>query len=136
MFNLPLPSLRWDWDLPCSVKLKRGGSSFPFGSRVFGSLNSWKKGCAHACRGLILEEGVYSNNRATSSIASGGVLARNTWKQRLQLIITIYIKVSTVNTILSIFHLTATISVLVISFSCSVFKLHWVFSNVSMEYLH
>lgn len=64
--------------LPCSVKLNNGGNSLPLGKRVFGSLNSLKKECAQACKGLIREDGVYSNSRATNSIASGGVRARNT----------------------------------------------------------
>lgn len=63
---------------PCSVKLNSGGNSLPSGKRVFGSRNSLKNGCAQACSGLIREDGVYSSNLATSSIASGGVLARNT----------------------------------------------------------
>lgn len=65
-------------NLPCSVKLNNGGNSFPFGRRVFGSRNSLKKGWAQACNGLIRDDGVYSKSLATNSIASGGVLARNT----------------------------------------------------------
>lgn len=65
----------------CSVKLKSGGNSRPLGSRVPCSRSSWKNECAHACNGVIRNEGVYSSSRATRSIASGGVRALNTWKQ-------------------------------------------------------
>lgn len=64
----------------CSVKLNRGGSSRPFGNLVPCSLNSLKKEWAQACNGVILNDGVYSKSRATSSIASGGVRALNTCK--------------------------------------------------------
>lgn len=62
----------------CSVKLKRGGNSRPLGNRVPCSRNSLKNECAHACSGVMRSEGVYSNSRATRSIASGGVRALNT----------------------------------------------------------
>lgn len=65
-----------------SVKLKSGGSSRPLGSRVPCSRSSLKNECAHACRGVIRNDGVYSNNRATRSIASGGVRALNTCNYR------------------------------------------------------
>ena len=66
----------------CSVKLKSGGSSRVLGNRVSGSRNSSKKECAQAWRGVIRNDGVYSRSRATNSIASGGVRALKTWKQR------------------------------------------------------
>lgn len=62
----------------CSVKLKSGGNSRPLGNRVPCSRNSLKNECAHACSGVMRSEGVYSSNRATRSIASGGVRALNT----------------------------------------------------------
>lgn len=64
----------------CSVKLKSGGNSRPLGSRVPCSRSSWKNECAHACSGVMRNDGVYSNSRATRSIASGGVRALNTCK--------------------------------------------------------
>lgn len=64
----------------CSVKLKSGGNSRPFGSRVFCSRSSSKKLWAQAWRGVIRSEGVYSRRRATRSIASDGVRALNTWR--------------------------------------------------------
>lgn len=66
--------------LPCSVKLNSGGNSCPFGSLWLHSLSSLKNGWAHACNGEIRALGVYSNNRETNAIASGGVRARNTCK--------------------------------------------------------
>lgn len=71
--------------LPCSVKLKRGGKSLELGSRVPGSLNSSKNGCAQAWSGVHLTEGVYSKSLETKSTASGGVLARNTCKQGISI---------------------------------------------------
>lgn len=62
----------------CSVKLKSGGNSRPLGNRVPCSRNSLKNECAHACSGVMRNDGVYSNSRATRSIASGGVRALNT----------------------------------------------------------
>ena len=62
----------------CSVKLNRGGKWRPFGSNVFWRRSSSKNECAHACRGVIRSDGVYSRRRATRSIASGGVRALNT----------------------------------------------------------
>lgn len=54
------------------------------GSLVLASRSSLKKAWAHACSGLMREEGVYSSRRATSSMASGGVRARNTcWHHTL-----------------------------------------------------
>ena len=66
--------------LPCSVKLNKGGRLRPLGNRVFGSLNSSKKDWAHACKGEIRDDGLYSNKRETNSIASWGVRVRNTCK--------------------------------------------------------
>ena len=65
----------------CSVKLKRRGKSRPFGSLVPGSRSSSKKVWAQAWRGVILALGVYSSRRDTRSIASGLVLARNTYSR-------------------------------------------------------
>lgn len=70
-------------NLPCSVKLNKGGSSLPLGRRVLGSRNSLKNGCAQASSGPIRDDGVYSSSLATNSIASGGVLALNTCKKKL-----------------------------------------------------
>lgn len=70
----------------CSVKLKSGGSSRPLGSRVPCSRSSWKNECAHACSGVIRRDGVYSSNRATKSIASGGVRALNTCKSESHIV--------------------------------------------------
>jgi hypothetical protein len=61
--------------------LNNGGISRPLGNFVPGSLNSSKNVCAHACKGVILADGVYSSNLDTKSIASGDVLARNTFCQ-------------------------------------------------------
>lgn len=72
---------------PCSVKLNKGGSSLPYGSRVFVSRSSSKKVWAQAWSGEIRDEGVYSSSRDTRSIASGGVRARNTCHQYRQIYI-------------------------------------------------
>ena len=72
-------NMEWKKELlPCSVKLKRTGSSRPFGNLVWGSLSSSKKVWAHASSGEIRAEGVYSKRRETKSIASNGVRARKT----------------------------------------------------------
>ncbi|KYN28468.1 hypothetical protein ALC57_02195 [Trachymyrmex cornetzi] len=49
----------------CSVKLKSGGNSRPLGNRVPCSRNSLKNECAHACNGVMRNDGVYSKSRAT-----------------------------------------------------------------------
>jgi hypothetical protein len=67
-------------NLPWGVKLNNGGNSLPFGNLVAGSRNSSKKQWAHASRGEILADGIYSNNLLTSWIASCGVLGLNTCK--------------------------------------------------------
>lgn len=54
----------------------------PLGRRVLGSRSSWKKAWAQAWSGLIRDDGVYSSRLATSSIASGGVRALNTYKKK------------------------------------------------------
>ena len=64
--------------LPCGEKLKSIGNSLPFGSRELGSRSSSKKACAQASNGEILADGIYSNRRLTTCIASGGVRGRNT----------------------------------------------------------
>lgn len=79
----------WIINSPCSVKLNNGGSSLPYGSRVFVSRSSSKKVWAHAWSGEIRDEGVYSSSRDTRSIASGGVRARNTCHQHRQIYIQI-----------------------------------------------
>ena len=66
------------FDIPCDVKLNRGGSSLLVGNRIAGSRNSLKNECAHACNGVIRADGVYSRSFETRSMASGGVLVRNT----------------------------------------------------------
>lgn len=66
--------------LPCGEKLNKTGNSLPFGSRVLGSRNSSKKAWAHASRGEILADGMYSSSLLTTCIASGGVRGRNTLK--------------------------------------------------------
>lgn len=65
--------------LPWGVKLNKGGNSLPLGNLVDGSLNSSKKQWAHASRGDILADGIYSNNRLTTCIASCGVLGLKTY---------------------------------------------------------
>lgn len=65
-------------DNSCAEKLKSLGSSFPFGSLMPGSRSSSKNLCAHACRGVCLLPGVYSNNEDVSEMASAGVLALKT----------------------------------------------------------
>lgn len=67
--------------LPCSVKLNNGGNSLLLGNLALGSRNSSKNLWAHACKGVMREDGVYSNRRDTKSIASGDVRARNTYKK-------------------------------------------------------
>jgi hypothetical protein len=62
----------------CSVKLNSGGNSLLLGSRVPGSRNSLKNGWPQAWRGVMRDDGVYSNSRDTNSMASGGVRVRNT----------------------------------------------------------
>ena len=88
----------WRINSPCSVKLNNGGSSLPYGSRVFVSRSSSKKVWAHAWSGEIRDEGVYSSSRDTRSIASGGVRARNTCHQHRKIYIQIaqHIKIQTV----------------------------------------
>lgn len=63
---------------PCAEKLKSLGSSFPLGSLMPGSRSSSKNLCAHACKGVCLLPGVYSNNDDVNEIASAGVLALKT----------------------------------------------------------
>ncbi|KYM97090.1 hypothetical protein ALC62_12198 [Cyphomyrmex costatus] len=46
----------------CSVKLKSGGNSRPLGNRVPCSRNSLKNECAHACNGVMRNDGVYSSS--------------------------------------------------------------------------
>lgn len=65
-------------NIPCSVKLNSWGNSRPFGNILLPSRNSLKNGWAQACKGVILAPGVYSSNRETKAIASGGVRALNT----------------------------------------------------------
>lgn len=72
----------------CSVKLNSGGNARPFGKTAPGCRRSLKKGWAQAANGVIRNGGVYSNKRATSSIASGGVRALNTCRKSTS---TIYI---------------------------------------------
>lgn len=64
--------------LPFELKLNSGGNSRPFGSRVFASLSSAKKLCAHASTGDSRLEGVYSNSLLQSNVASGGTRGRKT----------------------------------------------------------
>ena len=68
-----------DPNKPCCVKLNKGGNSLPLGIRTPGCRSSLKKACAQASMGEMREEGVYSNSRLTSSMASGGVRERNTY---------------------------------------------------------
>jgi len=65
-------------DNSCAEKLKSFGNSFPLGSLIPGSRSSSKNLCAHACKGVCLLPGVYSNNDDVSEIASAGVLALKT----------------------------------------------------------
>ena len=58
--------------------MNKGGSSRPFVNLVSGSLNSLKNEWAHACKGVIRCDGVYSSNFETNSMASGGVRCLNT----------------------------------------------------------
>lgn len=67
-------------NIPWEVKLKRGGSSLPFGSLATGSLSSSKKQCAHDSMGFSLPDGVYSKSLLHRLIASAGVLGLNTYK--------------------------------------------------------
>ena len=69
---------------PWAEKLKSFGSSFPLGSLMPGSRSSSKNLCAHACKGVCLLPGVYSNNCDVSEIASAGVLARKTLKSEIK----------------------------------------------------
>ena len=48
--------------------MNNGGISRPLGNFVPGSLNSSKNVCAHACKGVILADGVYSSNLDTETI--------------------------------------------------------------------
>ena len=64
--------------LPCVVKLKSEGFSWPLGSLMLGSRSSSKKECAQASSGVRRAVGVYSSSREHSAIASGGVRGRNT----------------------------------------------------------
>lgn len=66
------------YSIPFRVKLNNGGNSRPWGNLAFGSRSSLKNGCAHASSVLIRALGVYSNKRLVRSIASDGVLGRNT----------------------------------------------------------
>ena len=69
--------------IPCAVKLNNGGNSRWFGSVFPGSRSSSKNWCAQASNGEIRLHGVYSNSNPTKSIASDGVLGRNTWNINL-----------------------------------------------------
>ena len=62
----------------CGVKLKRGGKSRPFGNLLLGSRSSSKKLWAHASKGVMRADGVYSKSLLTKWMASGGVRGRNT----------------------------------------------------------
>lgn len=61
--------------------MNSSGSFYPFGSLVFGSLNSSKYGSSNPPSGVGLPFGSYESNLETKSIASLGVLCLNTFSQ-------------------------------------------------------
>lgn len=65
-------------NIPSRLKLNNNGNSFPLGILAPSTRSSSKKGWTMASIALSLAPGVYSNNFATKSIASGDVRGRNT----------------------------------------------------------
>lgn len=65
-------------DISSFEKSNKSGREFPFGSLVFLSLSSSKKGCSSASRGFSLLSGLYTKSLDIRSIASGGVRDLNT----------------------------------------------------------
>lgn len=74
-------------NLPCGVKLKSGGKSLPLGILAPGWRSSSKNGWAQASIVFNREEGLYSNSLLTKSMASGGVLGRNTYDKNREKIL-------------------------------------------------
>lgn len=69
--------------LPCSVKLNNGGSSLP-NNFAPGSLSLLKNLWAHAWRGVMRADGVYTKRRDTRSIASGEPLPLKIYKSNYE----------------------------------------------------